>query len=125
MRLTTYPTASAFLDAVRPALGEHEAEHHMLLGVAEAAANGGATTAELFAASVNDANGVALAALMTRDRPLLVASHREDVGTAAALLWDEISKLNRQPPFVIGALDWAHVVVREWARRHGREPSVA
>lgn len=125
MRLTTYPNASAFLNAVGLALGTQEAEHHMLLGVAEAAANGRATADDLFAASVNDANGLALAALMTRDRPLLVASDREDVASAAAMLWAEISKLNHQPTFVIGAADWAPIVVREWERRHGREARIA
>lgn len=125
MRLTTYPTAAAFLDAVRPALGEREAEHHLLLGVAEAAAGENTAVDELFAASVVDANGLALAALMARDRPLLMASDREDVGPATALLWEEISKLDRQPTFVIGAADWAHVAVREWERRSGRAATIA
>jgi GNAT superfamily N-acetyltransferase len=125
MRLTTYPTASAFLDAVRPALGEHEAEHHMLLGVAEGAAGGSTDVDGLFAASVVDANGLALAALMTRDRPLLMASDREDVGSAAGLLWDEISRLDRQPQFAIGGADWAPVAVREWERLHGRDATIA
>src|SRR5215216_6580501 len=36
MRLTTFPTAEEFVATVRPTLAEHEAEHHLLLGVAEA-----------------------------------------------------------------------------------------
>jgi len=84
MKLTTYPTASAFLDAVGSSLGKREAEHHLVLGVAHAVASKGAVAEDLFAASVDDDNGIALAALMIGDRPLLVASDREDVGASAA-----------------------------------------
>jgi hypothetical protein len=67
MRLTTDPTSTAFLDAVRPVLSEREAEHRLLLGVAKAAATGWAPNAVLCAASVDDGNGLALGALMTRE----------------------------------------------------------
>jgi hypothetical protein len=34
MDVTTFPTAAEFLAAVGPTLSRHEAEHHMVLGVA-------------------------------------------------------------------------------------------
>jgi uncharacterized protein len=125
MRLTTYPTAAAFREAVGPTLAEHEAEHHLVLGVAEAAAAGRAPNAELFAASVDDADGLALAALMTRERPLLLASDREDIASASVPLWDALCVERLQPRHVIGAAGQIEGAVREWAKAGGREAKVA
>jgi predicted GNAT family acetyltransferase len=125
MRLTTYPTAAAFLDAVRPTLAEHEAEHHLVLGVAEAAAIGRAPNADLFAASVDDADGLALAALMTRGRPLLIASDRTDVAAASVSLWDALYSEQLQPKHVIGAVGQIEGVMGQWARTTGRDATVA
>ena len=125
MRLTTYPTATAFLEAVRPTLAEHEAEHHLVLGVAEAAAAGRAPNADLFAASVDDADGLVLAALMTRDRPLLIASDRADMTSASGLLWDALCAEQLQPRYVIGAAGQIEGAVARWAYSAGREAKVA
>src|SRR6478609_980409 len=125
MRLTTYPTGAAFLDAVRPTLAEHEVEHHLVLGVAEAAATDHAPNAGLFAASVDDVNGLALAAFMTRDRPLLIASDRADVTAASSLLWDALCSDRLQPRHVIGAAGQIEGAVAEWANAAGRQPKVA
>ena len=124
MHLTTYATAADFVDAVRPTLGEREAEHHLVLGVAEAVVTGRAPNADLFAASVHDEAGLALAAFMTRERPLLIASDRDDVAAASALLWDAAAASPHRPAHVIGAVGQADVVVREWERREGRSARV-
>jgi predicted GNAT family acetyltransferase len=125
MRLTTYPAAALFLEAVGPALAEHEAEHHLVLGVAEAAAAGRAPNADLFAASVHDADGLVLAALMTRERPLLLASDRADVTSASALLWDALCAHHLEPRHVIGAAGQVEHAVAEWTTSSGREPRLA
>ena len=125
MRLITYPTAASFLEAVGPTLAEHEAEHHLVLGVAEAAAAGRAPNADLFAASVDDADGLVLAALMTRDRPLLLASDRADVASAAALLWDGLCAEHLRPRYVIGAVGQVEGAVAKWTNTGGREAKVA
>ena len=105
MRLTTYGTAAEFLAAVGPTLAEHEAEHHLVLGVADAAATGPTPNDNLFLASVHDARGLALAALMTHGFPLLLASDRADVTSASALLWDTLRAAQQLPRFVIGTVD--------------------
>jgi len=125
MRLTTYPTAAAFLRAVRPTLAEHEAEHHLVLGVAEAVATGRAPNDDLFAASVDDVDGLALAALMTWNRPLLMASDRADVTSASDLLWDALDAQQRQPKFVIGAVGQIEGAVSGWTGTGARESKVA
>jgi uncharacterized protein len=119
MRVTTYTNASDFLAAVRPTLGEREAEHHLVLGVAESVVSGRAPNAGLFAATVDDLDELVLAAFMTRERPLLVASDREDLSAASALLWDAAAAARCHPAHVVGAVGLVGAVVREWERREG------
>jgi ribosomal protein S18 acetylase RimI-like enzyme len=125
VRLTTYATAAAFLDAVGSVLTEHEADHHLVLGVAEAAAAGRAPNEGLFAASVEDADGLVLAALMTRERPLLVASDRADIAPAAKMLWDALTASGSKPRFLIGEARQAESIAAEWAALAGLAPCLA
>jgi predicted GNAT family acetyltransferase len=125
MTHTTHATAAYFHAAVRPALEQHEAEHHLVLGVAEGVLSGRANDSGLFAASVHDAHGLALAAFMVRDRPLLIASDEEDVARASALVGDALAAAGHMPAHVIGAVRHAESFAQVWARRTGREPVVA
>src|SRR5262245_36962463 len=125
MRLATYPTAPEFLAAVGPTLAEHEAEHHLMLGVAEAAATGPAPNDHLFLASVHDADGLALAALMTHGYPLLLASDRADVTSASALVWDTLGAEQQLPRFVIGTVGQVEGAVEQWTRASGGGARVA
>jgi predicted GNAT family acetyltransferase len=123
MQLTTYATAAEFLAAVGPALAEHEAEHHLVLGVAEAAAAGRAPNDNMFLASVHDGRGLALAALMTHGYPLLMASDHADVTSASALLWDALGAEQR-PRFVIGAVGQIERAANAWAQSTDRPAKV-
>src|SRR5512133_2777693 len=125
MRLATYAAAAEFLEAVGPALAEHEAEHHLVLGVAEAAATGRAPNDNLFLASVHDARGLALAALMTHGYPLLLASDRADVTSASPLLWDALADEQPPPRFVIGTVGQVERAVEQWTRASGGVAKVA
>ena len=106
MRLTTFGNAADFLDAVRPALAEHEAEHHLVLGVAEALVSSPPQRGQLLALSVEDDHGLVLAAVVTALRPLLVASDRTgaDIIAAAGTMWDAIDAARLSPSHVIGAV---------------------
>src|SRR5262252_8088939 len=119
MRLAIYATAAEFLAAVGPTLAEHEAEHHLVLGLAEAAATGRAPNDSLFLASVHDADGLALAALMTHGYPLLLASDRADVTAASALLWDALGAEQHRPKLVIGTVGQVEGIVAQWTRAPG------
>jgi|SRR5690349_23168648 len=125
MELTVHGTATDFLAAVRPTLGQHEAEHHLVLGVAEGVLSGRANSDRLFAASVHDAGEVVLVAFMVRDRPLLIASDREDVAAASALVCEGLAAAGHVPVHVIGAVRQAESFADMWARRTGRTPRVA
>ena len=113
MRLTTFASAADFLAVVRPTLAEHEAEHHLVLGVAESLVSSPLPDSQSLALAVDDDHGLVLAALMTRRRPLLIASDRSthDVGNAARVMWDALSATGFAPSHVIGAVEQIDSVV--------------
>jgi len=125
VRALSYSTAAAFLDAVRPVLAEHEAEHHLVLGVAEAAAADSRAGGRLFAATVEDDDGPALAAWMVGPRPLLLASERDDIATAAHSLADLLAERGLEPRHVIGAVGQIERFVEAWSRHTQQSPRVA
>jgi predicted GNAT family acetyltransferase len=125
MHVMTYPTAADFLAAVGPALGQHEAEHHLVLGVAEALVTSPASGVELFAMAVTDASGLVLAATMTDHRPLLIASDRESIADAAPLVCDALADAGRKPSHAIGGVGQVNAVAEEWGRRTRRAPHIA
>lgn len=116
IRVIVHPTAAAFLEAARSGLGAHEAEHHLVLGVAESMITT-PSRGYLFAVTVHDGNGLALAALMTSSRPLLVASDRLSIAKYAPLVWDAIASANHSPSHVIGTVGQVEGLVGEWLRR--------
>ena len=122
--MTTFPTAAEFLAAVGPTLSRHEAEHHLVLGVAEALAGSAAPNGDLLAAAVTDADGLVAAAVMSGNRPVLIASDRESIAHAAPLLCDVIEQAGRRPGHVIGAVGQAEAFAAEWGRRTHRAPRV-
>jgi GNAT superfamily N-acetyltransferase len=127
MRLTTFTRASDLLDAVRPTLAEHEAEHHLVLGVAESLVVSPLPDGEFLGVSVDDDHGLVMAALATRRRPLLIASDRArgDVAAAARLMWDAIDAAGLSPSHVIGGLDQAPSIADAWMDRGSRTARVA
>ena len=116
MRARSYSNASAFLDAVRPFLAEHEAEHHLVLGVAEACALDPRIGGRVFAASVEDNAGLALAAWMMGPRPLLLASDRDDIALAADALANLLGDRGLAPRHVIGAVGQVEMFIEAWSR---------
>jgi predicted GNAT family acetyltransferase len=118
--LTTFADADSFLRAVGPELEQNEAEHHLLLGVATAMRGSGPLPASAtFLATVSDASGLALAALMTPSRPLVLASDRQDVTTALEPLWDALTASGHAPRKVVATRQHATAFVAGWQRRTG------
>ena len=117
--MIVHPSAAAFLEAARPELAKHEAEHHLVLGVAESLVVT-PPASSLYAATIHDDDGLVLAALMTGSRPLLIASDRASIASAALPLWNSVAESNVAPSHVIGAVGQVEVLVTEWTRRTGR-----
>jgi GNAT superfamily N-acetyltransferase len=117
--LTTFADAEEFLRAVGPALEAREVEHNLILGLAHAMRGPGSTPLAFFAA-VTDASGLALAALMAApDRPLVLASDRDDVATALEPLWSGLAAAGRAPRRISAEARHAEVFVRGWQQRTG------
>jgi len=124
MRLTIHPDAPAFLDATAPTLGRHEAEHHLVLGVAQGIDRRAMPDADLFAATVDDDAGLVLAALMGGG-PLLLASDRDSIPLAVRAVLDALEGERRAPRHVIGVEVHATTFVEEWEQRTGRTAALA
>ncbi|HUQ84065.1 MAG TPA: GNAT family N-acetyltransferase [Gemmatimonadaceae bacterium] len=122
MRLTTFPTAEEFVAAVRPALAEHEAEHHLLLGVAEAGL--GRPNEGLVALTVEDDAGLVGAAWSMGGRPLLLASDRESIRDAVPLICDALGRAGRRPTHAIGGVGQVDDFANAWAQRMGGRTQV-
>ena len=125
MRLTRFETATDFLDAVRPVLGEHEAEHHLVLGVAEAFASSPSPAPVPFMATVEDDAGLALASWMEGSHPLLLASDRNDVSQATDVIVALLAESGPTPVRVIGAVGQVETFASAWTRRVGKPTRVA
>jgi predicted GNAT family acetyltransferase len=125
MDVTTFPTAAEFLAAVGPTLSRHEAEHHLVLGVAEAIAGSAAPNGDLWAAAVTEHDGLVAAAVMSGNRPVLIASDRESLADAAPLLCNMVEQAGRNPSHAIGAVGQVEAFAAEWGRRTQHTPRVA
>ena len=125
MNVRTFSTAVDFLAAVRPSLARHEAEHHLVLGVAEALATSGPPNGDVFAASVADGDGLVAAAIMSGQRPLLIASDRPSIADAVPLLWNALAEAGRTPSHAIGTVGQVEAFAQEWERRTPRVPRIA
>ena len=125
MDVMTYASAAEFLAGVEPILARHEAEHHLVLGVAGALATSPPPNGELFAMAATDGDGLVAAAIMTGDRPLLVASDRDEIAGAVPLVCDALQASARTPSHMIGTVGQIEVLAAEWGRRMHRAPRVA
>jgi predicted GNAT family acetyltransferase len=126
MQVRRFDAAAAFLEAVRPALAEHEAEHHLVLGVAESLVTTPPPNGGLLGVTIEDDRGLVLAAIMTTHRPLLIASDRsaEDAASAARPMWTAIEDAGFAPSHMIGAVQHVERIMEAWTERTGRSPRV-
>jgi predicted GNAT family acetyltransferase len=126
MHVRRFDSATAFLEAVRPPLAEHEAEHHLVLGVAESLVTTPPPNGGLLGVTIEDGRGLVLAAIMTTHRPLLIASDRraEDVASAACLMWTAIEDAGFAPSHMIGAVQHVERIMEAWTEQTGRPPRV-
>jgi hypothetical protein len=124
VELVRFDDATRFLDVVDPALRPREAEHNLLLGAALALEQGGRDgdaarpTAPWLAAAV-DGGGLAVAALLAGSRPLVLATDRDDPGTAIELLVEDLLRADARPTAVHGRVGVAARFARAWGSATG------
>ena len=120
MQVTTYSDAQSFLAQVQPTLEQNEAANNVMLGVALRVARGVPYGEQPpFFATVGDAQGLALAALMTPPHNLVLYGHADRWPAAVEPLALHVRAGAWPVPGVLGGLAVAEAFARLWSRLAG------
>lgn len=126
MKLTTYVDAKHFLQTARAALESDEAANGLMLGVClRLARHPERVTIPPCLATIEDENGLVLAAMMTPPHKLVVHDLAGDLAEAAKILVNALVDERWTVPGVLGPSRAATQVARHWTevtgQRHGLE----
>ena len=126
MQARAFETAKDLLRDVERDLSHREVEHHLLLGVAYGLAAGGDVSRTNTYIAIRDSDGLALAALMTPPRPLLLESDRrgEDVTHAVRSVAECLQERQATPKSVISAEPHASAFAMAWEKLTGAAAEV-
>jgi hypothetical protein len=117
MQLTTHMDARAFLHASQTNLERHEVEHSLILGVALALQSTPASPETVpYLATICDAAGLAVAAIMTPPHPLVLASDRNDCNAALVAIARDLQKSNRPVSTAVASRPVAERFAEVWSR---------
>lgn len=120
MRLNTYPDGGSFLAAVQGWLGAHESANSLVLGLAaRLQADPNFYPTQPVFKTVEDATGLALAALMTPPHNLILAGEREDTLDAVRALVERLVAEGWELPGVTGPSSLARQFALAWSEAHG------
>jgi predicted GNAT family acetyltransferase len=120
MELREYTHAAEFLDALGTWLGEREAQHNVLLGVASSQAQSAEPVPAFYAGLFDEVGRPLLAMLLTPPHRLVLSSAdpRLDRTDAARRIVDALAG-RWQPGGVLGEVGLATAIASEWERRTG------
>jgi predicted GNAT family acetyltransferase len=113
----SYSTAQAFLEALGPDFTAREVENHLILGVARALAI--RPVRDTAFVSIRDAEGLAVAALLSPNRPLVIASNRVRADEAIGELARWLVERGKRLVGFIADVPHAEAFAREWERLGG------
>ncbi len=120
MRLTVYPDAAAFLRDVQEPLEEHEVANGLMLGLALRLAQGLLPPDPThYFATVGDASGLVLAALMTPPHNLVVYGQRAALGAAPGLLLRDLLGRGLPVAGALGPCPVAQAIAEAWPAASG------
>lgn len=114
---STCATAREFLAAIEPDFAEREVEHHLILGVTHGLIARPVSGTAFVA--VRDDAGLALAALLSPSRPLLIATNRTEPDAAITELARWLLEHGHTPRGFIADLPHAERFAREWEPLRG------
>lgn len=120
MKLTTHAEAGSFLRNTQAELESKEAANSLILGIAQRLVRhpDRVETPPCFK-TVEDANGLVLAAMMTPPHNLLVYGHQGDLDGAAGLLVADLVSEEWAVPGVMGPSKLARWVAGRWVQTTG------
>jgi hypothetical protein len=124
--LHTYPTATAFLARMQPILEQHEARNGLMLGIClRLVAHPERITAPPYLAAVEDADGVAAAAMITPPHGVVLTSDRAECGDALRVLADDLAGRRWPLPTVHGLRPLARAFAAAWSEMTGATATLA
>jgi hypothetical protein len=116
MKLTTYRDAGAFLQLTQASLACHEAANNLILGLCLRLKQfPGSAKTPPYLAAVTDSSGLALAAVMTLPRFLVLHSDRVEWGQSFDLLARDLLSRHWQVPGVSGPPPLALTFAQTWS----------
>lgn len=118
MVINAYDNIEDFLGRVQPILGQHEVANNLMLGIGLNVKNS-AEHVSTYLATVEDDDGLIVAALMTPPFNIVVYGHRDDDGAALALLIEHLRAGQWPVPGVIGQARIAGNFAAAWQRLTG------
>lgn len=115
MKVKTYSDAGSFSKQVRAELESHEAANSLMLGISGRLVR---YPEQIKAApclkTVEDENGLVIAALMTPPQKLVAYGHRGDLNGGARILVQDLIGEGQRVPGVVGPRDIAQRAAEKW-----------
>ena len=115
MKVTTYSDAELFLNNTQAELESNEAANSLMLGVCgQLIRHPDRVKKAPCLKTVEDENGLVLAAMMTPPRKLVVYGHQGDLAEGARVLVEDLVREGWQAPGVMGPREAARTVAEKW-----------
>lgn len=125
MRLTTYVDAAAFLQVAQPGLEAQEALNSLLLGVClRMRVLPEYVDALPYLVTVQEANELVTAGMITPPHNLVLAGQHPDNPTAQALIAADLLERGWQPPGVLAPVEAAQRFIEVWQQRTGQSATL-
>lgn len=124
MFITTYQDPDQFLLKTRPTLEKDEVTNGLLLGIA-ASAKKSALYTSFYLATIEDENGLLVAACMTPPHNLILSHWRGESDEAFTLLIQDLQREKWPVPGVVGPAQTSEKFARTWAKLMGQQYKVS
>ena len=119
MKLTVYPDAAAFLARAQATLEADEVRNNLILGIALRLTRPPGPRTPPYLATVEDGGDLALAALITPPRNVLILDLSDAWRDAVALVAADLVARGMRPPGVVGPADVSRAFANAYAQTAG------
>jgi predicted GNAT family acetyltransferase len=125
MTLTTHLVVTGFLEKTQETLAKNASANNLMLGITEALKKYpnryGSTP---YFGTVEDENGLIMAAIMTPPYNLVIHCEAEDCGPAYELVIDSLLNDRWNVPGVSGRIEHAREFAEKWTQRTGKKSKI-
>ncbi len=125
MLFTTYQTTSDFLRKTQPTFMEDETVNSLILGVSQSIERNPEYSLQSYLATVEDEQGLAVAAVMTPPRNLILYGNRTEHREAFTVLIEDLRAAGCSVPGVLGRVPVVNEFARCWEQLTGQAARIA